>query len=81
MPASITDFVAAAAAQSKKGSTVRVTNKALASAAGVAVGADVTFCQLWPVIKEGLTLLEGIVPVWAKWLIGAVIDLGNQICT
>jgi hypothetical protein len=79
--ADLTAFIDAAAVEAKRSAaSVRVTNKHLAAAAGVQPGAEITFCKLWPLIKEGLQLLETIVPVFAKWLIDAVIGIGDKVC-
>lgn len=80
MRPNLSAFIDAAAAETKKTSKLRVANRHLAAAAGVKAGGNATFCQLWPVVKEGLKLLKNIVPVWAKWLIDAVIALGDKIC-
>jgi hypothetical protein len=81
MTPNLSEFIDAAAAEAKKKSgKVRVANAHLAAAAGVAAGGEATFCQFWPVVKEGLELLKSIVPAWAKWLIDAVVALGDKIC-
>src|ERR1051326_1173801 len=81
MTPDMTGFIDSTAAEAKKASgSVRVTNTHLAAAAGVAVGSETTFCKLWPIVKEGLQLLKNIVPIFAKWIIDAVIAIGDKIC-
>lgn len=59
---------------------IRVQDANLARAIGINAGAETDFCSLWPTIKVGLELLKNIVPPWAKWLIDAVIAIGDRLC-
>lgn len=47
---------------------------------GAAPGSQADFCKLWPTIKAGLDILKTILPGWAGWAVGIVIEIGNKLC-
>ncbi len=81
MTPDLTAFIDTAAAEAKKGSaSVKVVHPQLAAAAGVQADTHTSFCKLWPVVNAGLQILKDIVPVFARWIIEAVIGIGDRIC-
>ena len=70
-------FVNEAVAHIKKQGPTKQSFKAMNITAGPA---GVDFCTLWPGIREGLTVLKEFLPVWARWMVAALIAIGDGVC-
>lgn len=47
-------------------------------AAGVRSNAE--FCDLWPSIRMALQTLRRYLPAWARWMVDALIAIGDRVC-
>lgn len=79
-PISMTEFVDEAARHIRQQTAATHRVPPTFALAAAKAGAAVTFCTLWPGIKEGLDVLKGVLPVWARWMVSVLEAIGDKAC-